>query len=649
MKRRGTSFIEWEPALTTEEVFSDMVGLGEIHTDRNKLYWLEMRPSEQGRYVIVQKDGDKILDMTPGGVNVRTRVHEYGGGAYTVCKGDVYFVNFVDQRLYCQPAGSKEIIPLTPERNRDGSLGKYAAPVVSPDGKTLLFVYEKEYAEKENENFLAVLTLGSQKISEPKIIARGADFYADPLFSPDGDKVAWLQWSHPSMPWDSTQLMMGRFDNDSLQNVKKIDGGKGCSVCMPRFDRNGRLYYVKDEIVDDTSSPLNWWNIYCFQEGTERITSEQAEFGEPLWVFNQSCFDFLPDGCIIAKMVKEQQDYLVILDPETKSLLPIETGLSHYSYIRTDDMGRVYFIGANAEKGPSVYSFDIRSGKAKNLKSNSKIRMKKRDISPPEPITYPTKDKSTCHAYFYAPKNSRYSAAEDEKPPLLVIAHGGPTHRTKGIFSLIIQFFTSAGFAVADIDYRGSTGYGRKYRDALLKKWGVIDAEDVADGVRYLSRQGRIDASMVAVRGGSAGGYMVQRVMTRYPRLFTVGASYFGIGNLITITEETHKFESRYIDNLVGARLPQGKKRYDERSPINYLDRLSSPMIIFQGSDDKIVTPDCSREVAEALKKRGIPYEYVEYKGESHGFRTKKNNVDSLSKEFSFYREVFRERKDQKK
>ena len=410
----------------------------------------------------------------------------------------------------------------------------------------------------------------------------------------------------------------------------------------PRFDNENKLYFVMDKAVDDDISPENWWNLYRYTNKIEQVTAELAEFGEPHWVFGQSNYDFLSDNRIVAKMVKNGADYLVLVDPSTKSLSFIETDLSYFSSIRTDAEDRVLFIGAGTRNAAAVYSLDIDSQNLQLLKKSSGIEMSQDDISLPELITYPTSDGQQAHAVLYQPKNSRYAAPDEDRPPLLVLAHGGPTARTNGSLSLIIQFWTSTGFAVVDVNYRGSTGYGRRYRDALRSRWGIIDAEDVADAVRYLVKQGTVDGSKVAVRGGSAGGYMVQRVMTRYPDLFGAGASYYGIGNLITLVEQTHKFESRYIDTLVGTKLPEGEKEYAERSPINHLDDLKSPMIIFQGSDDKIVTPENSREVAQTLQNRGIDHDYVEYEGESHGFRIKENKIDSLKREFGFHRKIFR-------
>ncbi len=642
MKPQKTPFTDWMPAISAEEVFSDVIGLNELQMDGKKTYWLELRPAEKGRSVIVQRDETgEMRDITPPDFNVRTRVHEYGGGAYTVFNSVIYFVNFQDQRIYRQPGDSSEARPLTPVKNEDSSLGKYAALTVSPDGTTLLFVYEKEYKNKENKNFLAVLDLNSEKIAEPRIIAKGYDFYADPVFSPTGNDVAWFQWNHPDMPWDSTELMLGTFKRNALSDVKKVAGGGDSSICLPRFDTENKLYFVMDKAVDDDASPENWWNLYRYTDKIEQVTAELAEFGEPHWVFGQSTYDFLSDNRIVAKMVKHGADCLVLIDPSTKSLSSIETDLSYFSSIKTVAEDRVFFVGSGNRKTAAVYSLDIDSKNLQLLKRSSGIEMSQNDISLSELITYPTSDGQQAHAVLYMPKNSRYSAPDEDRPPLLVLAHGGPTARTNGSLSFIIQFWTSAGFAVIDVNYRGSTGYGRRYRDALRSRWGISDAEDVADAVRYQVKQGTVDGSKVAVRGGSAGGYMVQRVMTRYPDLFGVGASYYGIGNLITLVEQTHKFESRYINNLVGTKLPEGEKEYAERSPINHLDDLKAPMIIFQGSEDKIVTPGNSREVAQTLQKRGINHGYVEYEGESHGFRIKENKIDSLKREFGFYRRIF--------
>ncbi len=637
------SYIDWEPFMSPEDVFSDIIGISEIKVDGSETYWLELRPFEKGRSVVVWKDSKgKIYDITPKDFNVRTRVHEYGGGSYTVFDGNIYFSNFKDQRLYHQRVGSSIVRPLTPERNKDGSLGKYSSFTISPCGRFIIFIYEKEFDDKENENFIGLIDLSKGELSEPTIIAKGCDFYADPIFSPDCKKVAWIQWNHPNMPWDSTELMIADFNENGLKNIQRVDGGEGISVCLPKFNSIGELFYVKDYARRNENSPENWWNIYCYSNGKiEEITSEYAEFGLPQWVFGRSTYDFLPDGRIVANMPSEKGG-LILIDPADKSWFKLGTTFCDYSYLKVGSGSKVYFIGSKEDEVKALYLLEIATGELKLIKKSSRVKIDPENISIPKKLDYSTSDGNISHAYFYEPKNKLFKAPEEEKPPLLVVAHGGPTANTSDSFSFIIQFWTSAGFAVVDVDYRGSTGYGRKYRDALLGKWGIIDTADVADAVKYLIRQGKIDGSKVAIRGGSAGGYMVQRAMTEYPELFSVGASYFGIGNLITLVKGTHKFESKYIDNLVGAKLPEGELVYKERSPIFHLDKLKSPMIIFQGSEDKIVTPDCSREMAEILKQKGIKYEYVEYEGEAHGFRTKENNVDSLKRELNFYREVFK-------
>ncbi|HNS32778.1 MAG TPA: prolyl oligopeptidase family serine peptidase [bacterium] len=645
MKKIKRHFAEWKPAVSPGQVFSGDIGLNELQFNGGNLYWIEMRPSEKGRYAVVKMDGKEKenRDIIPPDFNARTRVHEYGGGSYTVFNKIVYFSNFRDQRIYRCTEGSSKVQPLTPGKNKDGSLGKYASLTVSPDGRWLLFVYEKEHACRENENFVALLDLSVKKNSEPEIIAKGCDFYAAPVFSPDGRKISWLQWNHPDMPWDSTELIMGNFSSGRIKGIKKIDGGKGISICFPDFDEEGRLYYIKDFKARDPGDPENWWNIYRYTDKIEMVTSMKAEFGEPHWVFGQSNYGFLSDGKIAAKMLKDEKDCLVVIDPETGTLTDIETGLCSYRCIRTDNKNSIFFLGAGSRKSSAVYSMHMSSGKQtlNFIKSSSHVGLKDVDISTAEPIEYPTKDGGKAYAFFYRPRNSRFTAPKEEKPPLLVMAHGGPTARTNSSFSPVIQFWTTAGFSVVDVNYRGSTGYGRRYRDALLSRWGLIDTSDVADAVRYLLKNNMAAADKVVVRGGSAGGYMVQRIMTEYPDLIKAGASYYGIGNLVTLAEQTHKFESRYIDNLLGEKFSLSRRRYKRRSPVNYMDRLKAPMIIFQGSDDRIVTPECSREIASALKKLGIRHEYVEYAGESHGFRSKENRADSLKKEFAFYRRLF--------
>ncbi|MFX1251611.1 MAG: prolyl oligopeptidase family serine peptidase [Promethearchaeota archaeon] len=640
-------YSQWKPAVTPDEVFSDFISLGEVKIVDKTIYWLELRPAEQGRVILVRCDeSGKISDVTPKEYWIRTRVHEYGGGAYTLNQQFVYFANFKDQRLYCQPLkGNQTPRPLTPEKNKDGSLGKYAALELSPDGKTIVFVYEKEYADKENTNLIAALDLTSDEISEPIILARGSDFYANPNISPDGKKIAWLTWNHPNMPWNGTELILADFDNKNVgvSSDQKIVGGIEISVCLPKFDQLGNLYFVMDEANQDENSPKNWWNIYRYKNGTIKpITAELIEFGAPQWVFGQSRYAFLSDRKLVCIIVKDGKNSLAVVDPKTKEFKTIDLPFTEYYSLAVDTNDELLFIGASPVALPAVVKLNPKSLKMTVLKKSSTIKISEEDISIPKFISYPTSDGHVAYAHLYLPKNSKYEAPEYDKPPLLVVVHGGPTGRTGSGLALTNQFWTSQGYAILDVDHRGSTGYGRKYRDALLGKWGIIDAHDVEDGIGYLLKKGLVH-NKIAIRGGSAGGYAVQRALTLFPDLFGAGASYFGIGNLITLVEETHKFESRYIDWLMGVSLPKGVTIYKERSPINHLDKLRAPMIIFQGSEDKVVTPEVSREMARTLKKRGIKHEYIEYEGEAHGFRSKETNIDALNREARFYKKVLYE------
>lgn len=639
-------YSQWKPTITPEDVFSDVVTPGEIKIVGRTIYWLEQRPAEQGRVVLVKCDeSGQITDVTAKEYWIRTRVYEYGGGAYTLNNKFVYFVNFTDQRIYCQSLTKKQPLrPLTLEKNSDRSLGKYGALELSSDGTRLVFVYEKEYVDKENENFIAVLNLTSEELREPTILASGNVFYGDPKISPDGKTIVWLTWNHPKMPWDHTELIVAEFDGKHLEigSGQKIAGGLNASVCLPKFDRFGNLYYVMDEAGQEKKSFKNWWNIYCYKNGkTEVITKELAEFGMPLWGLGQSGYSFLSSGNLICRTIAQGKANLVVVDPNKKECTSLDLPFTEYDSLQINGNDDIVFVGASPLTPPAIIKLNLESMEITILKPSTTIKISEEDLSIPQFISYPTSDGKIAYGYFYLPKNSKYEVPEDEKPPLIVIVHGGPTSRTSSALNLRkgIQFWTSQGYAVLDVDYRGSTGYGRDYRDALLGEWGVIDALDIKDGVNYLLKEGLVSKKIV-IRGGSAGGYAVQRALTLFPELFRAGGSYYGIGNLLTLVEEIHKFESRYLDSLLGASLAEGLEIYQERSPINHLDKLRAPMILFQGSEDKIITPEVSQEMVRALEKRGIEYEYHEYEGETHGFRRKETNVDALNREAQFYKKI---------
>ncbi|MBD3190264.1 MAG: prolyl oligopeptidase family serine peptidase [Candidatus Heimdallarchaeota archaeon] len=635
---------KWQPIISPSEVFSEQRSLRLIKIVDNNIYWIESEPTEQGRRIIVQFHPKKgITKLTPKEFDVKSRVHEYGGGDFAVSRDFVYFANYQDQRLYKQKITKGENpTPLTPQKNVDGSLGKYGALELSPDGKVLLFVYEKEFDTKENENFIAAINLKNDEIIEPTILVRGNDFYADPIFSSDGKRIAWLTWNHPYMPWDSTELFIGDFNSNQLaiESMKKVIGGPEESVCIPKFDDEGCLYFIRDKKCNDEYCPENWWNIHRYKNGNiEIITNELMEFGIPLWVFSLSTYDFLSEDKLICQYIDKGRESLAIVNLESLDLTPITTAYSHFSYVKVLSNKEIVFIGSNVRKSDRIIKLNLETGQEQILRKSNPIQINDQDTAIPSLISFPTKDGQIAYANFYPPKNSQYNPPRKTAPPLIVKAHGGPTALADMAFNLGIQFWTSQGYAFLDVNYRGSTGFGRIYRDALLGEWGIIDISDIKDGINYLISEGHVD-NKVFIRGGSAGGYAVQRCLTEFPDLFQAGASYYGIGNLITLAKLTHKFESRYLDRLIGCALEECKEIYEDRSPINHLDQLKAPMIIFQGSADKVVPPEVSREMAQILQKKGIHYQYFEYEQEPHGFRDKDNNIDALTKESAFYKKI---------
>ncbi|TXT64945.1 MAG: hypothetical protein BAJALOKI3v1_150048 [Promethearchaeota archaeon] len=647
------SYLEWKPIISPEEVYSDLIGLNNLSLINSRVCWLESRPSEGGRNVLVLEDSNNntTTDITPENYYIRTRVHEYGGGAYAVNDDHAYFVNFGDQRIYRQFLHQNDkIVPITPELNEDGSLGKYASLELMPNGKYLIFVYEKEYKNKENKNFLACIDIKrSDSKAEPILLHEGYDFYGVPRFSNDGAKIAWLSWNHPHMPWDKTILWEGEFKDGKIKNPKKIIDMPLSSICFPQYDPEGNLYFVMDKANYSNNDYQNFWNIYSYSRENGEIfpiTDSFKEFGEPLWWFGNNKYTFLDTKIIISSYTNKGRMHLCEINTINKNIKPFDFSFTEYSSVIKVDDNVIAFIAAGPKTIPSVYKYNIKEDELKRLKKSTDVSIPEKDISTPKLIQYESEQGNNAYGHLYLPKNHNYSKNEKKKPPLLVRIHGGPTARASTNLSLITQYWTSSGFAVFDIDYHGSTGYGRKYRDALKGEWGILDAYDIKSGVRYLIENNIVNKERCAITGGRAGGYAAQRVLTLFPELFQAGASYFGIGNLKTLVELTHKFESRYIDALVGGNIKNKPKVFKERSPINHLKRLKSPLIIFQGEDDKIVPPENSREMAKILTEKGISNQYVEYENEAHGFRIRENKIDSLRKESDFYRKIFKSNKE---
>ena len=638
------SFLDWEPNLTPNQVYANSTKLEYLtETSDGTIYWLEGRASEKGRYVIVKAIGDNLIDVTPTNYNVRSRVQEYGGKPFCIGKKFIYFVNFVDQRIYRQSMNNlDEIHPLTPEKNSDGSLGKYMNLSLSADEKDLFFVYEQEF---ENQSFpknsIGIISLENEDLQEPTIIVNGNDFYCDLTISKDGTHCCWLTWNLPYMPWDYTELWSAIIESHRLTDIRKVAGGNGESIVTPIFTIDNEIIFVMDFPNKFDSDYQNYWNIYkTKQYKIFPITKEFVEFGFPLWTSGNKSIKLLSTGELICTYRKNGYSKLALLNLKELKFTKISNNFSDISGLAIVS-NRIILIASTSIMPQSVISYELQNEKLVNetilVKSLSEEQiLPEEQISIGKFISLPTKDGEKTFGYFYKPKNQLYYSYE--KPPLLILVHGGPTANTHADYSNYIQYWTSLGFALFDIEYRGSTGFGRRYRDKLLGNWGLIDISDIEDAINYLLSKNVI-CPKVAITGGSAGGYSVQRALTYIPDLFQVGGSHYGIGNLLTLKKLIHKFESKYLDLLVG----DDEKLFIERSPINHFDKLKAPMILFQGSDDKIVPPEVSREIAETLKQKGIKSEYIEYQGESHGFRQFEHKVDALTKESTFFKNVLKE------
>ncbi len=633
----------WKSPITTDILISDVVKLGQTVLDGEDVYWIEGRPKEGGRNALVRRTPDgNIQDVVPQSFNVRTRVHEYGGGDFTVSRGVIYFSNFVDQRLYrMRPGETPE--PITPE----GAF-RYADGQVDEQRSRLVYVREDHTkSDQEAENTLVSVPVDGQ--GEIKVLAHDYDFYSDPRLSPDGSQLCWLSWRHPNMPWDGTELWLADLNEQgSLQNSRKVAGGEQESIFQPEWSPAGELYFVSDR--------TGWWNLYHLKGDThEALHQQEAEFGQPQWVFGRKTYSFASEQQIICIYSEHGIDYLASLDCTSGQLSQIQTGYSAIRGIVTGN-GSAYFLGASFSQPSELVKLDFQSMKSRIIKKASSLEIDPGYISIPQSvikdqnkdqkfekqpaqIEFPTEGGQTAYGFFYPPKNKDYHAPEGILPPLLVQSHGGPTGSAPNSLNMGYQYWTSRGFAVLDVDYGGSTGYGRAYRERLKGNWGIVDMNDCVNGAKYLVDQGYVNPDWLAISGGSAGGYTTLCALT-FKDLFKAGASYFGIGNLIALVGDTHKFESRYNDSLIGP-YPEKAEEYRRRSPINYTDQLSCPVLFLQGSEDPVVPPNQSQTMVAALKKKGLPVAYLEFEGESHGFRKSENIKRSLEAEYYFYAQVF--------
>lgn len=630
-KAQIAAYGSWKSPITADLIVAGTIGLGQIAIDGNHVYWLEGRPSEAGRSVIVRRTPNgEVTDMTPLPFNVRSRVHEYGGGAFAV-KDRIYFSNYADQRLY-QGADKDEFQPLTAEGKR-----RYADMIVDSQRQRLICVCE-DHADATREPVNTIISINLNNSEDIQILASGSDFYASPRLSPDNSALAYLSWNHPNMPWDGTQLWVAQFEqNGTLSGAECIAGGVEESIFQPEWSPDGVLYFISDR--------SDWWNLYRWLPpnssgtgGIEPIYPMEAEFGLPQWVFGMTTYGFESANRIICTYSQKGLWYLASLDLQTKQLEVIDTPYTDISGLQVAN-NRAVFLAGSAIEPTAIVEMDLATKQMQVLRRSSDLQIDTGYLSEPQSIAFPTENNLIAYAFYYPPQNQDYTAQTGEKPPLLVKSHGGPTASASSTFNLKIQYWTSRGFAFLDVNYGGSTGYGREYRQRLNQNWGIVDVDDCANGAKYLAEAGLVDNQRLAIAGGSAGGYTTLCALI-FRNIFQAGASYYGVSDLEALATDTHKFESRYLDGLIGA-YPERKDIYEKRSPIHFTDQLSCPVIFFQGLEDKIVPPNQAEIMVEALKAKGLPVAYVAFEGEQHGFRRAENIKRALDGEFYFYSRVF--------
>ncbi len=616
----------WRSPITSDLIVAETIGLGDIALDGPDIYWIESRPSEGGRYAIVRRTPDgRITDMTPPPFNARTTAHEYGGGALMVDDGTIYFSNFSDQRIYRKPIDSAPQ-PLT---SSEGF--RYADTLIDSHRRRMICVRE-DHTTGASLPVNTLVSLDLEGDESGRVIVSGNDFYSSPRLSKDGTRLAWLTWNLPDMPWDGVELWVGQLNEEGrIVKSELIAGSRTESIFQPEWSPDGELYFISDR--------TGWWNLYRWREGkAEPLCEMEAEFGRPQWVFGLKTYGFAsPDRMICA--YNEQGTWrLASLDTATLALEPIETPYTYLGGLHIAE-GRAVFSGGSPTELSSIVSLDLVTNQTEVMRRSSNIEIDPGYLSAPEAVEFPTEGGLTAHAFFYPPNNRDYAAPPEERPPLIVISHGGPTSAAATALSLMIQYWTSRGVGVLDVNYGGSTGYGRKYRERMNGQWGIVDVDDCVNGARYLVERGEADGDRLIIRGGSAGGYTTLCALT-FRDEFKAGASYYGISDLEALEEDGHKFEARYTHSLVGP-YPERRDLYRERSPIHFTEKLSCPMILFQGLEDRVVPPNQAEMMFEAVRAKGLPVAYIPFEGEQHGFRKAENIKRALDGELYFYSKVF--------
>lgn len=639
---REAPYGTWSSPVDARTVAAASVRLASVSVDGDDIYWLEGRPSEGGRYALARRSSDgRVVDVLPREANVRTSVHEYGGGSYAVANGTICYVNFADQCIYRVSAqAAHDASMASPEALTPAGPWRYADLVFDIPRNRIVCVRE-DHTETGREPINTLVGIPLAGGPDPgHVIASGYDFYSTPRLSPDGSTLAWLSWRHPHMPWDETELWVAEVsETGELRSARPMAGGHGESIYQPGWSPDGLLYFASDRD--------GWWRLYRVSANAPNPLKdpnvcaplERAELGRPQWIFGTSTWAFATPSRMVCSYTRDGRWHLATIDIPGGALHDIAPGLQPAEWVAATPTHAVVVAGSSSSPD-AVVRVDLESGGVEPLRSASSIHVDAEFISIAEEIEFPTERGQTSRAFYYAPRNRDVLGPPGARPPLIVASHGGPTTAAKATLDLQVQFWTSRGFALVDVNYRGSSGYGRAYREQLNGQWGTADVADVIHAARFLVQQGKADDARLAIHGASAGGYTTLAALTVHPKVFRAGASYYGVSDIEALALETHKFESRYLDTLVGA-YPARRDLYVERSPIHFVGRFSCALILFQGLDDKVVPPNQSQLMADAVRAKGLPVAHLTFEGEQHGFRKAETIVRCLEAELYFYGAIF--------